>query len=68
MWQIRDEIYLHAVVNKKKHWGLPACFRQNKSSTFINVSIVILLLFCKKKDINNDNNNYPKTAVLIHLL
>ncbi len=45
-------IYKSAVVNKKKHWGLPVGFRQNKSwekariPTFINVSIVILMLFC----------------------
>ncbi len=34
-WDI-SENYLHAVVNKKKHWGLPACFRQNKSSINIH--------------------------------
>ncbi len=30
--QIRNEIYLHAVVNKQKHFLVPAYFRQNKSS------------------------------------
>ncbi len=37
-------------------------------STFKNVSIVILMLFCKIKLKEYDNNNYPTTALLIHLL
>ncbi len=49
-------IIYKSVVNKKKHRYLPAGFCQNKSSeiattpsTFINVNIVILLLFCRIK-------------------
>ncbi len=34
--QIRDEIYLHAFVNKQKHFLVPAYFRQNKSSINIH--------------------------------
>ncbi len=60
-------------------WEISACCCQQKAlrsscvfsakikapSIFINVCIVILLLFCKikYKDNNNDNNNYPTTAV-----
>jgi len=38
-------------------------------SSFINVNIVIKRCSVKlNKDNNNDNNNYPTTAILIHLL
>ncbi len=49
-------IIYKSVVNKKQHWDLPAGFCLNKSwekatnpSTFINVRIANLLLFCRVK-------------------
>ncbi len=69
--QIRNEIYLRNIcmlssTNKKQSsWFLHISAKIKAPSTFRNVSIVILLLFCKikLKDNNNDINNYPTTAI-----
>ncbi len=58
-------IYKSAVKKKKStEVFLRDSAKIKAPSTFINVSIVILMLFCK---IKQDNNNYPTTALLMNL-
>ncbi len=72
--QIHNEIYLRNIcmllsTNRSTEVFLHISAKIKAPSTFINASFVILLILWNKiKDNNNDINNYPTTAVLIHLL